>query len=267
MPLHIQIDILLIVGSITFCLALAIAGTYLQLRHDALPPVPLFPGSHFPNFIAQFYTAFFIITFGMASVAQCMEPPAAANAQMNLPNLICNAIIQTALYLPFLIIYLTLPPQNLPRIPTYKVMGLIFAALVTMFLASLTIEQSGLTRFLIEYTQCPEQQDVVESMARGPVAVKVVMVIMAVFVAPVTEECCFRGFVYNILKQKSNIFWAALASSILFSAVHASLAQFVPLFLFGLVQCLLYEKTRTLWVPVIFHMLFNGISSIAILLI
>lgn len=265
MPLHLQIDILLIVGSITFCLVLAIVGTYLRRTPAGIPPDPLFPGSNFPNFIAQFYTAFFIITFGMASVAQCMKP-VTPDVQMDLLNIICSAIIQIALYIPFLIIYFTLPARNLSFISWRKKLGLMFAGLVVMLLASQALELSGFTRFLIEYTQCPEQQDVVENMAKGPLSVKMVMIIMAVIVAPVTEECCFRGFVYNILKQKSNIFWAALASSALFSAVHASLAQFVPLFLFALVQCFFYEKTRTLWVPVIFHMLFNGISSIAILL-
>lgn len=265
MPLHLQIDILLIVGSISFCLILAIVGTYLRRDPEGIPPVPLFPGSNFPNFIAQFYTAFFTITFGMASVAQCMEP-AAPEAQMDILNLISSAIIQTALYVPFLIIYFTLPARNLPIISTGKKIGLMFAGLAVLLLASQAMELSGFTRLLIEYTQCPEQQDVVDNMANGPLSVKLVMVIMVVIVAPVTEECCFRGFIYNILKQKSNIFWAALASSVLFSAVHASLAQFVPLFLFGLVQCFFYEKTRTLWMPVIFHMLFNGISSIAILL-
>ena len=134
-----------------------------------------------------------------------------------------------------------------------------------MYLPAQLLDSAGLTRFLAEETGCPEQQDVVETLMNGPFSVKLILLIMAVIIAPITEECCFRGFVYNILKQYSSPAVAAFASALLFSAVHASLAQFVQLFIFGLVQCLLYEKTRSLLIPIILHMLFNAISSVFLL--
>jgi membrane protease YdiL (CAAX protease family) len=127
------------------------------------------------------------------------------------------------------------------------------------------MESFGFNHYLSELTGCPEQQNVVESMAKGTPEVKAVIACMAVLVAPITEECLFRGFIYNILKNKSGAISAAIASSILFSAVHTSLAQFIPLTLFALVQCYLYEKSRSLALPIIFHMLFNGVSTLVIL--
>lgn len=134
-----------------------------------------------------------------------------------------------------------------------------------MYLPAQLLDSAGFTQFLVEKTGCPEQQDVVETLQNGPVDVKVMMLIMAVIIAPITEECCFRGFVYNILKQKSSPVAAALASAALFSSVHASLAQCVQLFIFGLVQCYMYEKTRSLRIPIILHILFNAISSVFLL--
>lgn len=258
---YTEITIILIAGSIACCLALAVIGSLLHRRAGVLPPVPLFPGNSFPNFAAQFYTAFFIITFGMASIAGCMEAPIAEAPTPTASDLIWNAAIQFVLYVPFLIIYFSLPCRIVPRISAKQAILWIVTGLALMYLPAQILELAGFTQFLIKLTGCPEQQDVVETLLRGSIEVKVIMLVMAVIIAPVTEECCFRGFVYNILKQKSNPLAAALASAVLFSAVHASLAQFVQLFIFGLVQCYMYEKARSLWLPIVLHVLFNAISS------
>lgn len=265
MATYIDIIILLITGSTVFCLALALFGGLLQRRPGALPPVPLFPGSNFPNYFAQFYTAFFIITFALASIAGCMEKPADAAPPPGLFDLISSAVIQVALYVPFLIIYITLPRRELPRVPLRETLLLIIGGLMLMYLPAQLLDTAGFTQLLVEKTGCPEQQNVVETLLNGPVSVKVTMLIMAVIIAPITEECCFRGFVYNILKQKSSPVAAALASAALFSSVHASLAQWCQLFIFALVQCYMYEKTRSLRVPIVLHVLFNTISSIFLL--
>ena len=58
---------------------------------------------------------------------------------------------------------------------------------------------------------------------------------------------------------------AALASALFFSVVHGSLTQFIPLTLFALIQCWAYERARSLWLPILLHMLFNGISCLYII--
>lgn len=262
MPTYTDITILLITGSTVFCLALALTGALRRRRSGTIPPVPLFPGSNFPGFFSQFYTAFVIITFAMASIESLQTPE---TEQPDVFSLIINGFIQIALYLPFLIIYFTLPGRGLPRMRVLDCLSWMVAGLFLMFIPALILDSAGFTQYLVRETGCPENQDVVETLMSGSPGVKVVMLVMAVIVAPVTEECCFRGFVYNILKQYSSPILAAFASALLFSAVHASLAQFVQLFIFGLVQCLLYEKTRSLLIPIILHMLFNAISSVFLL--
>lgn len=264
MPLHTQINLALLAGSFTFCMALGISGHLLQKKEAGLPPVPLFPGSKFPDFFATFYTVFFVLTFGAAAAAQCMGSP--EESEPDTLSLISNAIVQTALYLPFLIIYFTLPGRNLPPVSLLRKLCWLFFGLLALFVPAMLVEWTGFTNYLIEWTDCPVQQDVVTELAKGSVPAQIIMLVMAVIIAPVTEECCFRGFVYNILKQKSSPVWAAVGSAFLFSAVHTSLAHFVPLAIFGLVQCYMYEKARTLWVPVILHMLFNALNCLFILL-
>ncbi len=265
MPLHIQLTVTLIIGSITFCFALAVAGSIIQRKAGTLPPVPLFPGSQFPDLYSQFYTAFFIILFGVGSVQSCMAGASDNASGLDAMELIYSGVIQTALYLPLVIIYLLQPGRQMPPVPFVRKFKWLFVALLAVTVPAQLMEMLGITRYIVELTGCPEHQDVVQTLSKGSPEVKAVMAFMAVIVAPITEECCFRGLVYNILKQKSCPWAAAIASSILFSAVHASLAQFVPLLLFALVQCYLYEKSRSLAYPIILHMLFNGLSCLVIL--
>jgi membrane protease YdiL (CAAX protease family) len=265
MPLHITLTITILVGSIVFCLFLAIGGHIMQHRRGALTPPPLFPVNRSINFFVYFYTAFFIIIFGMAAAHAYMMGGSSSYEGIRAMDLIRSSIEQTLLYLPCIIIYAFLPARENPRIPfrTKIIWGIVGLMIVTI--PAQLMESFGFNHYLSELTGCPEQQNVVESMAKGTPEVKAVIACMAVLVAPITEECLFRGFIYNILKNKSGAISAAIASSILFSAVHTSLAQFIPLTLFALVQCYLYEKSRSLVLPIIFHMLFNGVSTLVIL--
>lgn len=84
------------------------------------------------------------------------------------------------------------------------------------------------------------------------------MVFAALVVAPVCEEVLFRGHLHTVLKRYCGIWPAALASSLVFACAHGNLTAALPLFLFGLVLVMLYEKTGSLWLPVASHFLFNA---------
>lgn len=267
LPFHIQLTLLIILVSLLLCFGLAAAGALYRKKCTLLPPVPLFPGSDFPGFFVQFYTAFFVITFSLASAYGCTQnPEASASDEENLINMIISAAMQVALYLPLLVVYFAQPSRALPSISAARRIKWIFLGLVALTLPAQIVEFAGLNQWVIDVTGCPAQQDVVTSLADGNIPTQILMVIMAVVIAPITEECCFRGCVYNILKQYTSPMAATLSSALLFSAVHASLAQLLPLFLFGVVQCYAYEKARSLWLPIVLHMLFNALSCTVILL-
>lgn len=262
LPLHIEIANWSIILSTVLCFLLASCGRLWKLFTRALPPVPLFPGSTFPHYFACFYTAFFIITFVMLSIKGAAPAPEASRAEM-----VLSMLIQIALYIPFLVVYFSLPRRELPVTSIWCKAGWVLLALFVIGCCTVLLEISGLNRWIVEHTGCPPQQDVVESILNGDQFEKAVICFMAVIVAPIAEECCFRGYVYNILKQCSTRWMAALASALLFAAVHASLPQFLPLFIFGLVQCVAYEKARSLWLPVAIHFTFNLSNVLLIFLL
>jgi len=75
-----------------------------------------------------------------------------------------------------------------------------------------------------------------------------------VLLAPIVEEILFRGILFNYWSAKFGITKGLLFSSALFAALHY---HAIGLFVFALIACELYVKTRSLRLPVLFHMLNN----------
>ncbi len=262
LPLYQELIIWIILCSTLLCFILPLCGWLWQRQTNALPPVPQFPGSNFPHIFACFYTAFFVLTFVMASIQDVKLP----DTPLSPVEMIENVVLQLVLYSPFLIAYFVLPRREIPGSSLWRKMGWVLAALCIIWLSSGLLEAFRFNKWLAESTQCPPLQNVVQRMLDGSPFERGLMVFMAVIVAPVTEECCFRGFVYNILKRWNGRLIATLASALLFAAVHGSLLQLIPLTVFGIVQCVAYEKARSLWLPIAIHTVFNACSSLVILL-
>jgi hypothetical protein len=72
--------------------------------------------------------------------------------------------------------------------------------------------------------------------------------------APVIEELFFRGMLFSRWSIKWDTPEAIFASSVLFAKFHA---DFYGKFLFGYILCLLYMKTRSLYLPMLAHFVNN----------
>lgn len=112
-----------------------------------------------------------------------------------------------------------------------------------------------------------EQQDLVGVFARtdstGELAA---LLILATFVAPLSEELIFRAGLFRMLQGRIGRWAAILASSLLFAFLHGSWAGSAPLFCLGILFCLAYERSGSIAVPVIAHGLFN-LNSITLILV
>lgn len=89
---------------------------------------------------------------------------------------------------------------------------------------------------------------------------------VAVVAAPVAEELVFRGGIYRFLSGHLGKFSAAMATGLGFGFLHANLVGFIPLSIFGVFLCLVYEITGNLKVPMVVHALFNLNTLIMIFL-
>ncbi len=72
-------------------------------------------------------------------------------------------------------------------------------------------------------------------------------------VTPITEEIVFRGLVYNRLRKSFSFLISLVASAILFGVYHGNIVQACYGFLLGLLIAWIYEKYRSLVMPVLVH--------------
>lgn len=97
-----------------------------------------------------------------------------------------------------------------------------------------------------------------------------VMVICSVLIAPIVEETLVRGLLFGVIRRKSRI--AAYVVTILFFAflhvwqyfllydAQSVLLAAVPYLPAGIALGWTYEKSNTIWAPIVLHMCINAIS-------
>lgn len=93
---------------------------------------------------------------------------------------------------------------------------------------------------------------------RGPGPASMVVIGLAILVAPVAEEVFFRGFVFTGLGQRYGARWGAIGSSALFSLGHFQLGYLLPIFFLGLLLSWLYVKSGSIWPCIVAHLVYNA---------
>jgi uncharacterized protein len=84
------------------------------------------------------------------------------------------------------------------------------------------------------------------------------------FLASIGEELLFRGVILRLLNEfTGNIHIAVILSAVLFSALHMQFYGFLPRTALGILFGYLFVWSGSLWVPIILHFVFNGISVVA----
>jgi len=91
-----------------------------------------------------------------------------------------------------------------------------------------------------------------------------IAIVLAGFVAcvgaPVAEEIFFRGFLYRCLRNRLTILPACLIAAVLFALVHTQYPLAGKLIVggFGVITCLLYERTGSLLPGIAIHSFVDG---------
>lgn len=90
--------------------------------------------------------------------------------------------------------------------------------------------------------------------------------VAVIVVAPVAEEIFFRAFFYRALRTRLRVWPAALIDGIVFGSLHFQgfdMAIILPVIaLFGVGQCLVYERTGSLFAVIAIHAAFNTVAML-----
>jgi membrane protease YdiL (CAAX protease family) len=93
---------------------------------------------------------------------------------------------------------------------------------------------------------------------------RVPLILLAVVIAPISEEFVFRGFLYGVLKRYAGGLSALFFSGLLFALIHMHIPSLLPLFLLGCVLTFAYELSGSLLVPMTMHALFNTLTLVQV---
>jgi uncharacterized protein len=94
-------------------------------------------------------------------------------------------------------------------------------------------------------------QDVLLAVATG---------MLLILVAPFAEEMFFRGFLYQAFRNSFGVLPGAALSALIFGAIHFEFFKLVQLAILGVILALLFEKTKSLWPPIILHAVNNALA-------
>jgi len=144
----------------------------------------------------------------------------------------------------------------------YWVLLIAPGAVLSMWLLFAALELSGYMKWM-ESLGVETVQNTVKLLqeSKDP-AIIGLMVFAAVIAAPICEEIVFRGYLYPVMKRFAGMWPATICSAFVFSAAHGNLTALLPLFVFGGVLVVIYEKTGSLWAPIAVHFCFNGATVV-----
>jgi membrane protease YdiL (CAAX protease family) len=110
-----------------------------------------------------------------------------------------------------------------------------------------------------------EKQGIIEIFnASSTLEQRILIILLAVTVAPLAEEFFFRFFLYGVVKRYFGRGVGVVASALLFAAVHAHLPSFAPLFVLGICFAIAYEWSGSLLVSMTMHAFFNALALTAL---
>ncbi|HEX2413747.1 MAG TPA: CPBP family intramembrane glutamic endopeptidase [Thermoleophilaceae bacterium] len=107
-----------------------------------------------------------------------------------------------------------------------------------------------------------------DDLGEGSVAAASLVALAVIVVAPLAEEFFFRGFFYRALRTRMGVWAAAPIDGLVFGALHfqgVGTAVILPVIaVFGVGQCLVYERTGSLFAVIAIHAAFNTVAMMAI---
>jgi membrane protease YdiL (CAAX protease family) len=113
----------------------------------------------------------------------------------------------------------------------------------------------------------PDQEDVTRELGtnKDELGSVVVAAFLIVIAAPVSEELFFRGFMFAGLRGSMSLLPAAGISAGVWGALHlgaGNIGVAIQLAIFGVILAWLYERSGTLWAPVLAHAINNTIAFV-----
>ena len=207
--------------------------------------------------IALFLSLFFMLSL-LGSPA---EPP-----KMETDHLIASTLYIFGLVFA-LVVFLLLRRFDLDVLAGFSKMGFVRTIVSAMVLILFAYPIIALADVVTQHflRSAPSPQAIVEMFIdSGTLEQRVLIIFLAVSVAPLAEEFIFRFFMYGVVKRYFGKMAGVIVSALLFAAVHGHLPSFAPLFVLGSCLAIAYEWSGSILVPMAMHATFNAVTLVGL---
>ncbi len=155
-----------------------------------------------------------------------------------------------------------MPPPLLewpwPRLGYFALLGLATGPL--LFLVGAMVQVAMALAFGVRQTQLTDYLWIREL----PSPQFLVLLLVGAILAPLAEECFFRGFVFRAYLRALGPLWAYLISAAIFGLIHLNLPAAPPIFAMGLLLGWLYHRSGSLLPSIVAHG-FNNAATFLLL--
>jgi uncharacterized protein len=256
-----------LVGS--FELAMAVAGAVLlwrlalSSRARATRPPPALPrwNATVPDFLI-----FLLSILGGSFIAAALASLAAKSMELrgDAMTVFTGAGAQLGM-LAGVWYFWSRPRPNAPMAPPPSSSILVSGAATFLVSLPLLLIAAKLSELAVKALGLPtERQSLIAMFANADSPVLLAaMIVLAVVLAPLTEELVFRGGLFRYLRSWAPHWVALVVSALLFASLHVNwstlegLTSFVPLMVLAIMFSLAYERTGHIGTPIVAHALFN----------
>lgn len=230
---------------------------YIELADDELTPGKLF----------LFLLAYFVVPAGVVSVATVIailiDRVFQTNTVNSLEQIQYLSLLELIAFLITMLIFKSAGNylQGKFQIQAFKqwqvYLYLIGAYFIVYYAQYLFI-------YVLEWEQAGSQVDLFGLDQIGLNFLSVSLLVIAfVVIAPITEEIVFRGLIFGFIKDKLGLAIALTVSSVIFGLLHPG--HHFSTAVTGLVLALLYYRTKSIAVPIVFHMIWNALAVYGLL--
>jgi membrane protease YdiL (CAAX protease family) len=152
------------------------------------------------------------------------------------------------------------PPAEVTVWPTVIMMVPVMFCFAAMSLWATAFAASWITPDLAQYLLEQQNDDELVQLTRGGSPLLITFIVV---IGPVIEEFVFRGIVLRRWMAKSTLWRGVIGSSVIFALLHPPF--WLGALVVGVFLAMLYLVTRSLYAPIAFHAMYNGLVTWATL--
>lgn len=203
-------------------------------------------------FSAIYFFSILVSTFSIAVYARITD---------NIKFMLTNSLGLTLFYglILCILVYLSIFRRKL--IPNFKKFESKEHLKYTLLMSVCTaVALFGLANFIILIVDTPiNGMETLEQLSNDK---SLYMIISIALLAPIVEEILCRGLIFGKAKEHVSLKTAIIFQALVFAIIHGNILQGSYAFFLGIIFAIFYVKTKTIWAPILLHILHNTFNVI-----